>query len=426
MKKSEETTKKRIEKLSASLGDFDIFKEEKEVKTSPKPTTSYFRTSEVVILLLLTTVVSLLMGGLVMYKLSYSSGKLIDNSLREFIKNYEYITENYYDKVDKNKLIDAAIAGMLETLDKNSSYVGSTDSSFNIFLEGNYKGVGLQVYNDEKMNVVIYNVIDNSPAKAAGLETGDIILKINEKSVLGKTTDEVSKLIMKQKNEFSITVKRGEEEKVFKIKVSDISLKSVDSEVIVKNDKKIGYIRVTIFANNTDSQFKKHLEKLEEDSIDSLIIDLRDNSGGHLTTAENIISLFLDSSHPIYQIKSKTGVSKYYSKGKTTKKYKIAVIINGDSASASEVTASALREQYGATVVGQKSFGKGTVQELQTLNSGEQYKLTTKTWLTSNGDEVNGKGITPDVEVLLDEKYNTDPTEANDNQLQKAIESVLK
>lgn len=424
MKSSDEKTKKKLEKLSESLGEFNIY--ESADKTDNVKENSYFRTSEVIILLVLTTIVSLIMGGLVTYKITYNSGKKVDNELREFIKNYEYITKNYYEKLDKTKLIDAAIAGMLNTLDKNSSYVGSSDSNFNIFLEGNYKGVGLQVYNDDNNNVVIYNVIENSPAKEAGLETGDIILKINDKNVIGKTTTEVSELIKKQKEEFNITVKRSGEEKNFKVKVSEISLTSVTSEIINKDDKKIGYIKVSIFANNTDSQFKKQLQTLEKNNIESLIIDLRDNSGGHLTTAENIISLFLDSSHPIYQIKSKSEISKYYSKGKTTKKYKIVILVNGDSASASEVTTSALKEQYGATVVGEKTFGKGTVQELQTLPSGEQYKLTTKTWLTSKGKKVNGKGLEPDIEVKLDEKYSKDPTNENDNQLQKAIEAVLK
>ncbi len=423
MKKSEEKTKKNLEKLSASLGEFNLYSENNKNKVRND---SFFKTGEVVILLLLTTFVSLIMGGLVTYRIYYNKGRSIDKELGEFIKNYEYIKENYYEDFDKTKLIDSAIAGMLTALDKNSSYVGNSDSNFNIFLEGNYRGIGLQVYNDDNNNVVIYNVIKDSPASEAGLASGDIIIKINDKSVVGKSTQDVASLIKKQKDAFEVTVKRNGEEKVFKIKVTDISLTSVSSQVINKDDKKIGYISVSIFANNTDSQFKKKLEKLEKEGIDGLIIDLRDNSGGHLTAAENIISLFLDSSHPIYQINSKSGKSKYYSKGKKTKEYKIVVLVNGESASASEVVASALKEQYGATLVGKKTFGKGTVQELQTLPSGEQYKLTTKTWLTSKGKEVNGKGIEPDIEKDLSENFAKDPTLENDDQFQKAIETVLK
>ena len=425
MKKSDEKTKRNLEKLSASLGEFNLH-EKKEREIEEIKTDSYFKTSEVIILLLLTTVVSLIMGGLVAYRIIYNTGRNIDKVLSDFIKNYEYIKENYYGDIDKPKSIDSAIAGMLTALDKNSSYVGNADSSFNVFLEGNYKGIGLQVYNDENNNVIIYGIIENSPAQKAGLEAGDIITKINNKSVAGKSTEEVASIIKKQKDTFSITVKRNGEEKKFEIKVTDISLTSVTSEIINRDDKKIGYIKVSIFANNTDSQFQTQLQKLEDNKIDSLIIDLRDNSGGHLTAAENMISLFLDSSHPIYQINSKNGKSKYYSKGKKTKEYKIAILVNGESASASEVMTSALKEQYGATIIGKKTFGKGTVQELQTLPNGDQYKLTTKTWLTSKGIEINGKGIKPDVEVDLDECYSKEPSAENDNQLQKAIETVLK
>ena len=153
---------------------------------------------------------------------------------------------------------------------------------------------------------------------------------------------------------------------------------------------------------------------------------MRENSGGHLTTAEDIISLFLDSTHPIYQIESKGKTRKYYSKGKKDKDMKIVLLVNGGSASASEVLTSALKEQLGSIVVGEKTYGKGTVQELQTLPSGGKYKLTTKKWLTSKGKVIDNKGIDPDVEVSLDDSYYKDPNDDNDNQLQKAILEVTK
>lgn len=426
MKKSEENTKNKLEKLAKSLGDFNTLNQKNTVTKDNNIYVSSFKTSEVIVLLLITSIVSLLMGGLVIYKINYNSGKKIDSELQAFIKNYEYITDNYYDSIDKTKLIDSAIAGMLTTLDKNSSYVGSSDSNFSVFLEGNYKGIGIQVYNDENNNVIIYNVINDSPASKAGLQEGDLITKINDESIIGKSVQDVSDMIKKQKKEFNMTYKRGEEEKKVNIEVSDVSLTSVTSDIINKNDQKIGYIRITVFANNTYKQFKKALQKIEEEKAGSLIIDLRDNSGGHLSSAEDIISLFLDSSHPIYQIKSKNGQSKYYSKGNKNKTYKMVILVNGESASASEVLTSALKEQYGATVVGEKTYGKGTVQELQTLPNGEQYKLTTKIWLTSKGVKIDGKGIEPDVQIQLDENYSKDPNFENDNQLQKAIEIVLK
>ena len=415
MKNKEQKTIDNIEKLSKSL----------DIKVNKRKVVPTFKTKEVVILLLLTTVISLAMGGIVTYNVVLK-GEKVDDELQDFITNYDYIVDNYYGDVDKTELIDSAIAGMLSTLDKNSSYVGGSDTNFSIYLEGTYEGTGIQVYNDDNGNIVVYSVFDGSPASKAGLKEDDIIIKVNDKDTTNMSIDEFSKLVKDQNGKFNITYKRGDSEKTVKLKVDTIEIRSVSSKVINKDNKKIGYIRTTIFANNTYEQFKKELDKLENEGIDGLVIDLRGNSGGHLSAAEQIISLFLDSSHPIYQIKSKDSQNIYYSTGNKTKDYKISVLIDSNSASASEVVTSALAEQYGAKTVGKKSYGKGTVQELQTLSDGDQYKLTTKSWLTSKGEVIDGKGIEPDYDVTLSDEYLENPTDESDNQLQKAIEVILE
>lgn len=415
MKKQEQKTANNIERLSQSL----------DIKVNKRKEIPTFKTKEVIFLLLLTVIISLTMGGVVTYNVALK-GEKVDDELQEFINNYDYIVDNYYGDIDKTKLIDSAIAGMLNTLDKNSTYVGGSDTNFSIYLEGTYEGTGIQVYNDDNNNVVIYSVFEGTPASEAGLKAGDIIVKLNNKDTTNMTISDFSDLVKKQNGTFNITYKRDGKEDTVKLKVDTVELKSVSSKVINRDDNQIGYIRTTIFANNTYEQFKKELTGLENKNIDGLIIDLRGNSGGHLSAAEQIISLFLDSSHPIYQIKSKDGQNKYYSTGKETKEYNITILIDSNSASASEVVTSALKEQYGASVVGEKSYGKGTVQELQTLPNGEQYKLTTKTWLTSKGKIIDGKGIEPDYKVSLDDKYLEDPKDENDSQLQKAIEIILK
>ena len=415
MKNKEQKTIDNIEKLSKSL----------DIKVNKRKVVPTFKTKEVVILLLLTTVISLAMGGIVTYNVVLK-GEKVDDELQEFITNYDYIVDNYYGDVDKTELVDSAIAGMLSTLDKNSAYVGGTDTNFSIYLEGTYEGTGIQVYNDDNGNIVVYSVFGGSPASKAGLKEDDIIIKVNDKDTTNMSIDEFSKLVKDQKGKFNITYKRGDSEKTVQLKVDTIEIQSVSSKVINKDNKKIGYIRTTIFANNTYEQFNKELDKLEDEGIDGLVIDLRGNSGGHLSAAEQIISLFLDSSHPIYQIKSKESKNIYYSTGKETKNYKISILIDGNSASASEVVTSALAEQYGAKTVGKKSYGKGTVQELQTLSDGDQYKLTTKSWLTSKGEVIDGKGIEPDYDVTLSDEYLENPTDENDDQLQKAIEVILE
>ena len=415
MKNKEQKTIDNIEKLSKSL----------DIKVNKRKILPTFKTKEVVLLLVLTAIISLAMGGIVTYNVVLK-GEKVDDELQDFITNYDYIVDNYYGDVDKTELIDSAIAGMLSTLDKNSSYVGGSDTNFSIYLEGTYEGTGIQVYNDDNGNIVVYSVFDGSPASKAGLKEDDIIIKVNDKDTTNMSIDEFSELVKKQKGEFNITYKRGDNEKTVKLKVDTIEIRSVSSKVINKDNKKIGYIRTTIFANNTYEQFKKELDKLENEGIDGLVIDLRGNSGGHLSAAEQIISLFLDSSHPIYQIKSKDSQNIYYSTGNKTKDYKISVLIDSNSASASEVVTSALAEQYGAKTVGKKSYGKGTVQELQTLSDGDQYKLTTKSWLTSKGEVIDGKGIEPDYDVTLSDEYLENPTDENDDQLQKAIEVILE
>ena len=171
------------------------------------------------------------------------------------------------------------------------------------------------------------------------------------------TVDEVSKLLDSD-DKVKLTYRHNGEEKTVNLKAKKVNLESVRSQML---DGNIGYINVSIFANNTAGQFKKKLNKLENFGMQSLIIDLRDNAGGHLIAARDILSLFLDSSHPIYKIKSKNEVQTFYSSGKSDKKYKIVILVNENSASASEIVTSALKEQYGATVIGNRTYGKGTV-----------------------------------------------------------------
>ena len=424
MKKETNATEDKLNKLEDVIGNLSPQKKQPPIKKTSRNT---FKTQEVIILIIITMAVSLFMGVIAAQKFMPISGSKLDSELSEFIKNYEYITKNYNGKIDKSEIIDNAINGMLSNLDNNSNYLDSEDSkNFNILLEGKYHGLGIQVYNKDK-DIVIYSVFENSPADKAGLKAGDIITSINGQSTKDMTSGELAKKIKEnKKGKITLTYKRNNKEETVKLNVAAVDINSVINRTYEKGNKKVGYIGLGIFANNSYEQFKTNLDKLEKKNIDSLIIDLRGNSGGYLYIAENIISLFVDSSHVIYKIEKDKDITSHYSKGNETKKYKIIVLIDGNSASASEIVASALSEQYGATLIGTKSYGKGTVQELQDLKSGDKYKLTTKNWLTSKGVWVNEKGINPDIKVELNEKYFDDPSEENDNQLQKAIDEAIK
>ena len=222
-----------------------------------------------------------------------------------------------------------------------------------------------------------------------------------------------------------MTVLRDGNEIEVKVITKSITLSSVSSEIIESGNKKIGYIYISIFALNTYDQFKAHLESLEKEGIDSLIIDVRDNTGGHLTSVTSILDMFLDKNQVLYQIKSKDKVKKVYGTTASTRKYDIVVLTNEFSASASEILASALKEAYGAKTVGVKTFGKGTMQNMLDLENGGMIKVTTEVWLTSKGNEINKVGVPVDYEVFLGEDFTSNPSKETDSQLQKAIE-VLK
>lgn len=424
MKRIEKETKDKLMKLSKHIEKVDT-EDKKKIKKQKKAT---FKTAEVVTLVLLTAIISLGFGSMLVSNYYYSKFEYTkaDSNLQSFLETYEEVKKNYYEKVDGEELIDGAIDGMLKTLDDYSVYYDEAESNnFNITLDGEYEGLGVSVYNDEDGNIVILEVMEDSPASRAKLEEGDILTKYNGKSIKGKTTTEFVKMVKEDSSKkFTLTYLRGGKSNDVTVSKSKVILKSVDYKMY--DDNKIGYIYMSVFANNSYKQFKSALEEIEKNNIKSLIIDLRSNTGGHLTSAEDILSLFLDKTHPIYQINDKGNVKTYYSSGKKTKKYKIVILVNSSSASASEVVTSALKEQLSAVIVGTKTYGKGTVQEMQNLANGNQFKITTKTWLTSKGKEVNGKGIDVDVSVSLSDDYADNPIEENDNQLNMALKEARK
>lgn len=390
-----------------------------------------FKLSEVIILIVITLIIGFIIG-LSLFKVALEKKDIKTNNdqeLKKFIDNYNYIVDNYYGELDKKELIDKAISGMLESIDDPyTTYIDEESSnSFATTLEGSFEGIGVEIVNDSDNNIVVYSVIKGSPAEKAGVEPLDIIKSINGKNLENTETSEFVSIVKTSENPvITLEIKRKDETITKEIKREKVTITSVESEIFEKQNKKIGYMYISIFANNTYSQFKKQLEELENKGIDSLIIDVRGNTGGHLTAVENILSLFLDSSHIIYQTEDKNGIEKTYSKGKETKQYKIVILTNKSSASASEILAATMKEEYGATLVGKATYGKGTVQELKTLPDGEQYKFTTKKWLTPKGNWIHEKGVEVDVDVEFNKDYYDNPTHENDNQLQEAIKTILK
>ena len=223
------------------------------------------------------------------------------------------------------------------------------------------------------------------------------------------------------KDKITMTIIRGEEEKVVTLSREKIEIPVVTAKTFESNGKKIGYLQISIFSSVANKQFKENLEKLEKDGIDGLIIDVRNNNGGYLTTVTDITSSLLPKGKIIYQIQK--GDKKVATKDKTSTKreYPIAVLVNGGSASASEILAGAIKESYKGYVVGTKTYGKGTVQQVKKLSDGSMIKYTVENWLTPDGNWINEKGIEPTNVVNMDSAYYENPGDENDNQLQKAL-----
>lgn len=429
-KETLEDTQTKLKKINTITNNIDnqiinekpIQKEEKE--GSKKESIINIKISEYVVSVLLIVILSILIG----YKIGRKDTKeiVIDEKLNKFINVYNNIKDNYYEDINDDELITSAINGMLSGLDDYSFFFDqSSATTFNTKLNGEYEGLGIEIlsYNNK---TIVYNVFENSPAEKVGIKIGDEIIKIDDISMEGKNATDLSQYVKEKKSEkYNIEIKRNEEVLKFELSRTKVIINTIEKKVIEKDNKKIGYIYIGVFSNAAYTQFKNALEELENEKIDSLIIDVRDNTGGHLSTASSILSLFLDSDKVIYQIEKKYSVTKYYSNGNKTKEYPIVVLQNSSSASASELLSITLKEQLGAKVIGEKSYGKGTVQELNVMNDGTEYKMTTKKWLSPKGNWVNKIGVEPDISVELDENYYNNPLDETDLQLQKALE-ILK
>lgn len=393
---------------------------EKKIKNK-KDKTATFNLIEVIVIIIMTSLVVSVSTGIIVYKNYYKIDKTSSN--KDYLKELEYaynnILNSYVEKVDEKELTNAAIKGMYNYLgDPYTSYLDK-DSTDNLMdrLKGEYKGIGVEITTNESGTVVM-TVFENSPAEEAGIMVGDIITKVKGVDVNGKTTSEVSNMIKSTNGNVEIEVNRGGITKTLTLKVSTVSIKSV-----IKNKyDKTGYLRIETFSNTTYKQFKENLETLEKDGIENLIVDVRNNGGGFLNSAVEIAELFVEKGKPIYGLQTKDKKEMYKDTTKEKRDYKVIVLINGGSASASEVLAAALKESYGATLLGTKSYGKGTVQDTSELESGGMIKYTTAYWLTPKGITINEKGLTPDIEVTG--SFKDGMTLENDVELQTAINNL--
>lgn len=386
-----------------------------------------FNTIEVVLIAIL----ALAFGGVVGVVLAYTAKPLsiITNTdspsdIQEVEKIYDNLLSKYYGEIDKQTLSDAAIKGMIEALnDPYSTYIDAENTDdFDEQIYGYYVGIGTEITLNDENQFEVTNIFENTPATDANIELHDIVVKVNNEDVSGKTVSDIGKLIQGEiGTDVTLTLRRGEEEFDVTITRDRIDLISVTSQIFEKDDKRIGYIKVTNFASNTFNQFQTALNELEENDIESLVIDVRDNLGGQLEVATQIASLFLTKDKVVYQLNTNGIIQPIYSTGPGSFQKPITVLINGATASASEVLAIALQESADATVIGTTSYGKGTIQESYKLSTGATIKFTVQEWLSPNGNTVNEVGVKPDIEVSETENPGETDTLETDTVLQTAI-----
>jgi len=423
LKKEKDNEIKKESKIKKFLKKFSIFgKDEKEEKKE-----NYYSLKEVLIISLFCVALGVVTSITVIKILNNGSSITIPKEFNKMIETYNIILNNYGGNLDKKELIENAIEGMVSGIgDPYTTYSNIENSEeFLERLNGQYHGIGCEIALNLSGEIVVLEIFANSPSAKAGLEVGDIILEIDGESYVGKNASDMSKYVKNNKKDtIKIKIKRDNEEKELTIKLKDVQIPSVYSEIHEANNKKIGYMYITLFSSVTYNQFKEQLEKMEKDGITGLIIDVRQNSGGYLDVVTNICNILLPKNSVIYQLKKEDSVTKKYVTKEEKRTYPIAVLIDGVSASASEILAASIKESYNGFVVGTKSFGKGSVQEFIDLSDGSIIKYTTQKWLTPDGHEIDEVGIEPTHVEQLNENYINNPTMENDNQFQKALELV--
>ena len=335
----------------------------------------------------------------------------------------EKIKQEYVDEIDQADVMDSAINGVLQSLDPYSAYM-SPELFKNMQTEskGEFGGLGIEIGMEAGVVKVIAPISD-TPAEKAGIKAGDYIVRINKEQVQGKTLMEAVKLMRGPVgSSIELTVRRKEVKKslTFNIKRQIIEVKSVESKIL-GNKKNIGYIKLKSFNENSDKQFIKKVKNYEKQNLIGYIIDLRNNPGGLLNQAVSITDFFLEEGE-IVSTKGRriSETRKFFARsGDGIKGKPIIVLINNGSASASEIFAGALKDHKRAIILGENSYGKGSVQSIIPLRNGGGIRLTISKYYLPSGKSISEVGVSPDIVVEEQNLFEFDSD--NDNQLKYAI-----
>ncbi|MFZ5969722.1 MAG: S41 family peptidase [Bacillota bacterium] len=364
----------------------------------------------------------------VISKENYEYYKGLNESFSKMLTLKDFIDENYYKPIDESKIEDAVIKGLFASLEDPYS-VYMTKKEFDDFMthtKGTYGGIGVIMTPGEDGFVTVVAPIEDTPGERAGMISGDKIVKVNDKEVTAEKLDEAVAMIKGEPGtKVSLTVLRPGKPEPFVVEIvrEEIRLKTVKSKML---DDQIGYIRITMFDEQTSEDFKTHLKELQKQQMKGLIIDLRNNPGGLLGECIKIADELLGKQVIVYT-QERSGERRYENSDARKLDLPLVLLVNKGSASASEILAGAVKDTKSGTLIGTTTFGKGLVQQVKELKDGTGFKLTTSQYFTPNGTYIHGKGIEPDISIEIDqEKLESGQLkEEEDKQLQKA-EEVIK
>ena len=381
------------------------------------------RIYKVTMLVILTAIITFMVTSIGMY--NYFSNLTLSqdtDAISNKIEKVKRKLEEYYiGDFDTNKMIETAVKGYVEGVgDEYTEYLTLDEyDDLLISVTGDYVGIGIYMYQNNDGNIVVLSPMENSPAEEAGLEAGDIIVSINgEKCTEMDLNIAASKIKGEKGSTVELEIIRNNETIKKTVERRNVEIKDSTSRVI---DGNIGYIGLSTFDEGCAKNIENYLEEFKGQNINSVIIDLRNNTGGIVTEAIDFAELFVKKGDVIMRSYNKTDKETVYkSSSKKTVDMKVVLLVNEYSASATEIVTAALKDNNIATVVGTRTYGKGVMQELLPMfNVTSALKVTVEEFKTPNGDKINKVGITPDIEV--EDNLETD----EDEQLQKAVE-ILK
>ena len=336
----------------------------------------------------------------------------------KFFRTLHVVEQNFPGAVDKQDLLNGALEGIVKKLgDKHSIYLDGDDfQAFSDQTSGSYAGIGVYIGSSEE-GTIVAGVMDDSPAAEAGVQRGDLIQAINGTSTKGMSLEDISKTIRGPVDTtVTLTLGRNGESQEMAITRRQIHMKTVGGQMIEGTD--VGYIRVAIFSENTGEEFTRQYQELRKQGMKRMILDLRNNPGGIVDQAVAVASNFVPKDSVIVSFTSRSGDESEYKASGSGDTIPLVVLINENSASASEIVSGAIQDLKLGPVIGTKSYGKGTVQGVYPIDSDDAIKLTVAKYRTASGREIDGVGIQPDIEVQLQ------PNDPEDYQYEKALEVV--